>query len=279
VTVFSPAEREPHTLTIQHIPFATTFALFESGHLLALDPTLGEEAAATGAVTVVSNAHDELCGVHKAKGTGVSAGQLMRCVRLGNRRAQALGASLRAALDVHKLARVQSRIKRWAGAAPSAPAADAAAAAAAAAPRASAVATLSVGGVVEALPAMAELAVAEPASPAAEPEAGPASERDADSAMTAPEEPAAEEPAAATPEAPRARLAAQESGAKKKKRRESGGEDVRGPKRPGIPATPVDKEPGFDRFGAIAAMIAGASSNGGVAASLKDSVKPHKKKK
>jgi exosome complex component RRP45 len=103
VTVFPIEEREPQALTIQHVPFATTFALFQSGHTLVLDPTLAEEAAQQGSVTVVANAHDELCGVNKAEGVGLNAGQLMRCVRVALVRAKDLAQLLHAALDAHKV--------------------------------------------------------------------------------------------------------------------------------------------------------------------------------
>ena len=40
-----------------------------------LDPGLKEEAARGGALTVVANAHKELCAVHKADGIGLSLAQ------------------------------------------------------------------------------------------------------------------------------------------------------------------------------------------------------------
>ena len=271
VTVFSPEEREPHMLTVQHIPFATTFAVFESGHLLVLDPTLEEEAASTGAVTIVSNAHDELCGVHKAKGTGLSTGQLMRCVRLGNRRAQLLGADLRAALDVHKVQRVQSRIKRRAG---SEAAVDVSylAASAASVAGTSGIVSLPVGGVAEAsepLLGMSLLKFEE--EPASRQPASSESNHEMDASMENLDETDVPEQSLHA-EPPRARLLSQEGSTKKKKKRKSSGTDGRGVKRPGVPETAVDQDPGFDEFSAIAAMIAGAPL-GQQVASLADSIK------
>jgi len=40
-----------------------------------LDPGLKEEAARGGALTVVANAHKELCAVHKGDGIGLSLPQ------------------------------------------------------------------------------------------------------------------------------------------------------------------------------------------------------------
>ena len=40
-----------------------------------LDPGLKEEAARGGSLTVVANAHKELCAVHKADGIGLSLPQ------------------------------------------------------------------------------------------------------------------------------------------------------------------------------------------------------------
>lgn len=130
--------REPQPLTLHHLPFSHTFALFEvrhcwllllqecvlqltcdpvqsspavassattvskqlllctthcfmlcppppppvlrlqSGAILVSDPTLSEEAASSGRVTLFINPHDEICGWQMAEGVGLDQAQMMR---------------------------------------------------------------------------------------------------------------------------------------------------------------------------------------------------------
>lgn len=116
VVVHSTDEKEPVALTIHHLPLPVTFALFEEGELLALDPSLKEEAAASGGFTVTLNPAGELCAVQKVRGVGMSPSQIMRCMRLAHRKVTELTEQLRKALDAHEIARVQSRIRRKPGA-------------------------------------------------------------------------------------------------------------------------------------------------------------------
>ncbi len=58
-------------------------SLSQDGDLLVLDPGLKEEAARGGALTVVANAHKELCAVHKTDGIGLSLAQARRALCLG----------------------------------------------------------------------------------------------------------------------------------------------------------------------------------------------------
>jgi exosome complex component RRP45 len=47
-----------------------------------IDPSLKEEAASSGGMTVTINPHGELCAVQKARGVGLAPSEIMRCVRL-----------------------------------------------------------------------------------------------------------------------------------------------------------------------------------------------------
>jgi hypothetical protein len=86
-----------------------------------MDPSLQEEAAAEGALTLVLNPHGELCAAQKADGVGLDRDQLMRCVRLAAGRAEDLAQALKAALKAHDAARVAARVRR---AGPGAPGAE-----------------------------------------------------------------------------------------------------------------------------------------------------------
>ncbi|GFR41126.1 hypothetical protein Agub_g1774 [Astrephomene gubernaculifera] len=110
--VLPPELREPLPLTIHHLPVAVTFALFQGGDVLLVDPSLKEAAASSGSCTLVMNPAGEVCCVHKADGIGLSTQQFMRCVRLAGERAKEVVAALKAALEQHEVARVQARIRR-----------------------------------------------------------------------------------------------------------------------------------------------------------------------
>lgn len=115
LTIFPANEREPLPLTIHHIPFAVSFALFADGDTVVMDPTREEPEAAQGMMTVLMSEHGELCGLHKVEGCPVSLDVSMRCVRLATQAATGLGATLLEALKVHEIARVYSRVRRVGG--------------------------------------------------------------------------------------------------------------------------------------------------------------------
>lgn len=126
VTVHPPEVREPVPLSIHHLPLPISFALFEGGELLVVDPSLKEEAAADGKFIVTQNAFGELCALQKVEGCGMTPPQLMRCIRLATQKVEELTSLIRKALEAHEVARVQARVRRHAGGA--GPAAAAAAA-------------------------------------------------------------------------------------------------------------------------------------------------------
>ena len=53
---------------------------------MVLDPNLKEEAASSGGLTVTLNLHGELCAVQKAKGIGLPAPEIMRCIRIAGQK-------------------------------------------------------------------------------------------------------------------------------------------------------------------------------------------------
>ena len=102
VIVHPPEVKEPLPLTIHHLPVAITFGTFEAsqalehilicflelemlltdflqeGNTIIIDPSLREEAAMLGRVTIMVNPSKEVCAVHKAGGVGISNSQLFR---------------------------------------------------------------------------------------------------------------------------------------------------------------------------------------------------------
>ena len=50
--------------------------LMEAGEMMVVDPSLEEEATATGLMTVIMNAFGELCAIQKTSGIGLPASEV-----------------------------------------------------------------------------------------------------------------------------------------------------------------------------------------------------------
>lgn len=88
-----------------------------SGEVIFLDPTLREEAVADGRLTLVVNAHRELCGVHKLGGCPLLPAALLAASRLAGEKAVELVAQLKAALaDAERAAAERARARHAAAA-------------------------------------------------------------------------------------------------------------------------------------------------------------------
>jgi len=112
IIVHPPEVREPLALSIHHLPIAVTFAFLGDGDLLVLDPSLKEELVMGGRLTITINKHGEVCGVQKGGGVGVSASELMRCLRLASTKAAVLTETLKKVVEVHETERAQRKIRR-----------------------------------------------------------------------------------------------------------------------------------------------------------------------
>ncbi|KAF2718052.1 hypothetical protein K431DRAFT_322697 [Polychaeton citri CBS 116435] len=77
VKVFSVAERQGIKLSMQHLPFCTTFSLFPSievgMQLLLVDATLLEEQCRDGDILVSMNRYGEICQIAKYGGKQIDA--------------------------------------------------------------------------------------------------------------------------------------------------------------------------------------------------------------
>ena len=115
VIVHPLSSHAPSPLGIHHVPVPVTFGLFEEegtpgsgsssdsnadGHgtvVVALDPTGREALVSPSRVTLVMNAHGELCGVHKLGGVAVPSAALVACVKVAAEKAAAAVSVMRAA--------------------------------------------------------------------------------------------------------------------------------------------------------------------------------------
>jgi len=53
--------RDPLPLSVVHIPLCVTFAFFDGGKFMLVDPTQREQMVADGTVVVAMNKHREIC--------------------------------------------------------------------------------------------------------------------------------------------------------------------------------------------------------------------------
>ncbi|CAI5528504.1 unnamed protein product [Closterium sp. Naga37s-1] len=123
VVVHSVEERDPIPLTVHNLPLAVSFAFFNDGNDVVMDPSYKEEAAQAGRCTVLVNAVGDVCSVQKGGGVGVSLPQLMRCSRVAASVAQHMIKTLTDKVAALAAERQRRKVKRHAS-----PAAAAAAA-------------------------------------------------------------------------------------------------------------------------------------------------------
>ena len=95
----------PDPLSVHHRPVCVTFAYFEDGTTMVVDPGLKEEEISVGFVTLALNSHKEVCAVHKLGGVALSPDQLLECMRVAHVKAIELAAVLNTALKADEAAR------------------------------------------------------------------------------------------------------------------------------------------------------------------------------
>ncbi|EDO40802.1 predicted protein, partial [Nematostella vectensis] len=79
VTIHSEADRDPVPLSILHMPICVTFAFFDNGELLLVDPNDKEEAVMDGHMMMALNIHREVCGAVMGGGVSLETDQIIRC--------------------------------------------------------------------------------------------------------------------------------------------------------------------------------------------------------
>ncbi|KAG0470946.1 hypothetical protein HPP92_015492 [Vanilla planifolia] len=112
VVIHNPKVREPLPLTMHHIPVAVTFAFFNEGDVVVIDPTFKEEAIMGGRMTATLNSNGDVCAVQKAGGHGVSSSVIMHCLRLASLKASDMTGKITSAVDSYNAERAFSKVKR-----------------------------------------------------------------------------------------------------------------------------------------------------------------------
>jgi exosome complex RNA-binding protein Rrp42 (RNase PH superfamily) len=75
-------ERHPIPLSIHHIPVCITFAFYDEGDIMVVDPDLLEEQLATSLITLTVNSNKELCAFSKMGGQPLYQNHLLTCANI-----------------------------------------------------------------------------------------------------------------------------------------------------------------------------------------------------
>lgn len=82
IRIFTSEERSPMPLSILHIPLTTTFAFFDQGKYLLVDPTDIEERCMDGKLVIGMNRHQEICTMQLSGNILLLKDQIKRCVNI-----------------------------------------------------------------------------------------------------------------------------------------------------------------------------------------------------
>ncbi|CAN6232725.1 unnamed protein product [Urochloa humidicola] len=112
VIVHDPEVRDPIPLTIHHMPIAVTFAYFDEGNIVVVDPTYKEEAVMGGRMTATINSNGDICAIQKAGGEGVMSSVVMQCLRIASVKAADITSKIKKAVDSYTTEKALKKVKR-----------------------------------------------------------------------------------------------------------------------------------------------------------------------
>ncbi|KAI9274273.1 ribosomal protein S5 domain 2-type protein [Phascolomyces articulosus] len=105
VTIHPIDQRNPVPLSIHHIPICVSFAFFDEGQFLVVDPNYLEERVKKGDMTVTMNIHKEICALSKAGGIPLEMDQVLRCSQIALIKVTETTEQIQKALETDKAAR------------------------------------------------------------------------------------------------------------------------------------------------------------------------------
>lgn len=82
VTLYTPEERDPVPLSIHHMPICVSFAFFQQGTYLLVDPNEREERVMDGLLVIAMNKHRDICTIQSSGGIMLLKDQVMRCSKI-----------------------------------------------------------------------------------------------------------------------------------------------------------------------------------------------------
>ncbi|KAG2232668.1 ribosomal protein S5 domain 2-type protein [Thamnidium elegans] len=105
VTIHPIDQRNPVPLSIHHIPICVTFAFFDNGELLVVDPNYLEGQVKEGDMTITMNSHKEICALSKAGGIPLEMDQVLRCSQIAIIKVTEVDELIKKVLEEDKAAR------------------------------------------------------------------------------------------------------------------------------------------------------------------------------
>ncbi|KAG8454091.1 hypothetical protein GDO86_000651 [Hymenochirus boettgeri] len=105
VTVYTPEEREPVPLSIHHMPICVSFAFFQQGMYLLVDPSEREERVMDGLLVIGMNKHREICTIQSSGGIMLLKEQVLRCSKVAGVKVTEVTELIQKALENDKIAR------------------------------------------------------------------------------------------------------------------------------------------------------------------------------
>ncbi|NP_001085439.1 exosome component 9 L homeolog [Xenopus laevis] len=105
VTVYTPEERDPVPLSIHHMPICVSFAFFQQGIYLLVDPNEREERVMDGLLVIAMNKHREICTIQSSGGIMLLKEQVLRCSKVAGVKVGEITELIQKALENDKKAR------------------------------------------------------------------------------------------------------------------------------------------------------------------------------
>ncbi|XP_018420236.1 PREDICTED: exosome complex component RRP45 [Nanorana parkeri] len=105
VTVYSLEERDPVPLSIHHMPICTSFAFFQQGTYLLVDPSEREERVMDGLLVIAMNKHREICTIQSSGGIMLLKEQVLRCSKIAGVKVGEITELIQKALENDRKAR------------------------------------------------------------------------------------------------------------------------------------------------------------------------------
>ncbi|XP_027030351.1 exosome complex component RRP45 [Tachysurus fulvidraco] len=105
VTVFGPEERDPIPLSVYHMPICVSFAFFQQGSYLLVDPCEKEELVMDGLLVLAMNKHREICSIQSSGGIMLLKDQVLRCSKIASVKVSEITELITKALENDRRAR------------------------------------------------------------------------------------------------------------------------------------------------------------------------------
>ncbi|KAL2098221.1 hypothetical protein ACEWY4_007428 [Coilia grayii] len=104
-TVHTAEERDPIPLSIYHMPISVSFAFFQQGSYLLVDPNDSEEKVMEGLLVIAMNKHREICFIQSSGGIMLLKKQVTRCSDIASVKVLEITELIQKALEKDRKAR------------------------------------------------------------------------------------------------------------------------------------------------------------------------------